>query len=61
MADGLFCGTTSGRLSLRGFVFRMIAAVGSSSFVSVGFRFGVTTAGPASGAAFRFLGGGFYR
>jgi hypothetical protein len=50
-------GLRIGRLSLQGFAFRMIAAAGSSFFVSVGVRFGVTTAGPASGAAFRFPGG----
>jgi hypothetical protein len=58
MAGGLFCGTTSGRLSLQGFAFRTTAATGSSAFASAGFRFGVTTAGLGSGAVFRFRGGG---
>jgi hypothetical protein len=54
--------SASGWLSLQGFAFRTIAVSDPSFFSTVGgstrFRFGVTTAGPASGTVFRFRGGG---
>jgi hypothetical protein len=51
-------GSGLGWLSLQGFVFRTIAEACSGFFATAGcFRFGVTTAGPASGTAFRFLAG----
>jgi hypothetical protein len=45
-------------LSLQGFAFRTTAEAGSGFFATAGFRFGVTTAGPASGTAFCFRCGG---
>jgi hypothetical protein len=53
-------GSGLGWLSLQGFVFRTIAGrlgIGSTVSDTACFRFGVTTAGPASGTAFRFLAG----